>query len=253
MPTTSSITWADAVSGAAYAKAAAPKQSDPQPQQPQDRVTVGEPGPEPFEKVLDSETVAAIVSGSMKNGETVTIKSDGQVVLEIKKEGLTKLDKFAAFASDTIKATAAEVSNVVSQDPSFAFKEAALLVKDQVYSGVPAEFTSYAEQAFLPMIRVVAIALDVKKAIDTYKSERASKTDRMIDGGHLLTDVAGLAGAISFAIPGVSGAVRVGLTAAGLVGDVAAYGYHVMKYFRERGLPDVGAQQNGQQNPQQKP
>lgn len=252
MPTTSSLTWAQAVSGAAVPKAVAPKQADAEPKLPQDKVTVGEPGPEPFERFLDSDAIAAVVSGGMKNGETVTIKSEGQVVLEIKKEGLTRLDRFAAFTTDTIKATAAEVSNVVQQDPSFAFKEAALLVKDQVYSGVPSEFTGIAEQAFLPMIRVVAIALDVKKAIDTYKSEKATRTDRLIDGGHLLTDVAGLAGAVSFAIPGVSGAVRVGLTAAGLVGDVAAYGYHVMKYFRERGLPDMGTQQNGQ-NPQQKP
>lgn len=226
-----------------YSLAATPP-TRPTPQaQPKEQVnvTVAKPGDgtvSSVDRVIDSATVAALVSGDLKGGQTVSIKSNGQVVLEIKKEEPSALDRFKSFAGDALHATAAEASNIVAQDPSFAFKEAALLVKTQVYSGVDGGLTGLADQAFLPMIRVVSIALDVVKASQTWKKEHASKVDRAVDGSHLITDVLGLGGAVAFAIPGLGRGIATALTVAGVVGDVASYGYHVMKYFRERGLSD---------------
>lgn len=210
----------------------APPPSAPPTGQPAD-------GPEPtqVERMLDSSTIANLVGKQMKSGETVTIKSDGQTVLEIHKDGVSVYDNIKRFAGDTFHASSAEVSNIVGQDPAFAFKESALAVKGQVFSGIPQEFQDLAEKGFLPMIRVVALALDGRKAVDTFKNHDATKIDKLVDGGHLLTDVAGLGGAVAFAIPAVGAQVATYLTVAGLVGDVAAYGYHVMKYFHDRGLP----------------
>jgi hypothetical protein len=213
-----------------------PAAADEKPQE--DTVTFSKPGTKNTGRLLDASAVAASVGSGLKGGETITITAEGKVVLEIKKEGFSALDRFRAVTVDAIRATTAEVSNVVSQDPSFAFKEAALLVKGPVFSGIPTEYTALADQAFLPMLRVVSIALDLKKAHDTWKDERSTRTDKAIDGGHLVTDVLGLGGAVAAALPGIGPAVSTTLQAIGLIGDVAAYGYHVMKYFRERGMQE---------------
>jgi hypothetical protein len=189
------------------------------------------------ERLLDSTTVAQIVGSKMRSGETVTISSDGQVVLQVRKQGMTAYDKFKAFAGDTFSVSAAEVSNVVSQDPAFAFKESALGVQTQVFQGIPQNFQDLAQKSFLPVVRVVALALDSKKAYDTMTSKTSTMVDKFIDGGHVVTDIAGVAGAVAFAVPSIGANVATWLTVAGLLGDIAAYGYHVMKYFKDRGAP----------------
>jgi hypothetical protein len=210
-----------------------------------------------LQRVLDSTTVASLVGSKMKAGEKVTIESDGKVVLEVEKKGVTAYDRIKTMASDVFTASSAEVSNVVGQDPAFAFKESALAVQTQVFQGIPQNFQDLAGQAFLPMVRVVALALDSKKAMDTWKSASTSMVDKVIDGGHLLTDIAGVAGAVSMAIPSIAPHLAVPLTVAGLLGDVGAYGYHVMKYFKERGQqvpdPDPNPNPNPDPNPNPNP
>lgn len=213
-----------------------------EPQRPvaqsSDRVTIqGGEGVQPTvaERLLDSNTVAQLVGSKMKAGDTVTISAGGETVLEIKKDSVSALDKFKSLATDTLKAASYEVSNIIAQDPAFAFKTSALGVREQVMQGVPAELQGYAEKGFLPMIRVVALALDTKKSVATFKSSEASALDKFVDGGHVVTDIAGLGGAVAAAIPAIGTGVATALTVTGLMGDVAAYGYHVMKYFADRG------------------
>ena len=225
---------------------------------PQDQVSLGgdKPNNAPYvaaERVLNSAAIAHLVGSSLKGGDRIEIKSGDSVVLEIRKDHVSAYDNFKRFASDGLKTTAAEVSNIVAQDPAFAFKESALGVKDQVFSGIPEQFKTAAEKGFLPMIRVVALALDGKKAYATFKSGDASPLDKFVDGGHLLTDVAGLGGAVCMALPAVSPQVATALTVAGLVGDIGAYGYHVMKYFQDRGMaiPQDPPQAAGPKQPSQ--
>ncbi len=190
------------------------------------------------QRLLDSHAVAQLVgSSNMKSGDSITISTDGKPVLVIKKEGVSGYDHFKHFASDAIRSASVEISNVIGQDPAFAFKEAALAVKAQVFSGVPQDVRAFASQGFLPMIRVVALGLDGKKAVDTFKSPNSTLLDKFVDGTHVLTDVAGLAGAVGGVFPIIGAPIAMGLSVAGLMGDVGAYGYHVMKYFRDRGLP----------------
>ena len=189
-----------------------------------------------LEKMLSSTTIAAMVGNNMKVGDTLSIGMAGKTVLEVKKEGASALDNVKTLTSKAFHVSAAEVSNVVAQDPSFAFKGAALAVKDQVFNGLSPDLVPLAENGFLPLIRVVALGLDSKRAIETFKNPDATGLDKTVDGAHLVTDLVGLGGAVCFAIPGINPMLAQGLSATGLVGDIASYGYHVMKYFRDRGM-----------------
>lgn len=209
---------------------------------PQDQVTLGgdKRNNAPFvavERVLNSTAISNMVGSNLKGGDKIQITSGNEVVLEIKKDSVSTFQRVKDFAVDGVKATAAEVSNIVAQDPAFAFKESALGVKDQVFNGIPEQFKTAAEKGFLPMIRVVALALDGKKAYDTFKNVNSTHLDKFVDGAHLATDIAGLGGAVCMALPAVSPQIGTALTVAGLVGDIGAYGYHVMKYFHDRGMP----------------
>ena len=244
----SAIATLNAAKTANAPKSAAPA-AEPAPTTGDTVVIRGVEGAQPSvaERLLDSNTVAQLVGSKMKAGESVTINANGQTVLEIKKDSVSTYDKFKTFASDTFHAAAYQVSDIVAQDPAFAFKESALGVKSQVMNGIPQDLQDFAEKGFLPMIRVVALALDTKKAIDTFKNPSANHIDKFVDGAHLVTDVAGLGGAVAYAIPSVGASVATALTVAGLMGDVAAYGYHVMKYFADRGMapPDPNAPPDG--------
>lgn len=192
--------------------------------------------PTQLDKLLDSKAFGELVGKSLKKGDTLTISIDGKPTLEIKRESPDFYANFKAKAADAINTTSEVVSDVVNQDPAFAFRESAMAVKPQVLSAVPDAIKTVAENGFLPAVRVVAAALDIKRAVDTFKSKNASKIDKVVDMGHVVTDFIGVAGVIAmFAIPAAAG-IAIGLTATGLMGDIGAYGYHVMKYFKEKGL-----------------
>lgn len=189
----------------------------------------------PVDQTLNSAVVNKILSEGINKGETVTIRGTDGEVMSISRKGVSTFDKIKSEAADLFRATAAEASNIVAQDPAFAFKEAAFAVQTQVFSGISSEITSVAAQGFVPMVRVVSFALDAKKAIDNWKAQHTTHVDRAIMGGHLVTDIAGLGGAAALFMPGIGHTVGFTLSVVGLMGDVAAYGYHVMKYFKERG------------------
>lgn len=189
---------------------------------------------ETADRVLNSAAVQKILSDGVKKGDTVTILGNEGEIVTVSKSGPSTFDNLKKTAGDLARATATEASNVIAQDPAFAFKTAAFAVQSQVFAGVPSQFTAVAGQAFVPMVRVVSIALDLKKANDTWKSERASGLDKCVVGGHLVTDIVGIGGAIAKAVPALGPAVSMVLSAVGLVGDIASYGYHVVKYFQDR-------------------
>ena len=203
------------------------------PPEPTDGVSISKNG-ETAARLLESPAVDKILNEGLKKGDSVTIRGGKGEQVIVSKKGPSTFDTVKQAAGDLLHATAAEASNIVAQDPAFAFKTAAFAVQTQVFAGVPDVFTSAAGQAFVPMVRVVSIALDVKKATDTWKAEQATRMDRTVVGGHLVTDIAGIGGAVAMAVPAIAPAVGLTLSAIGLVGDIASYGYHVMKYFRDR-------------------
>ena len=190
------------------------------------------------DSLLNSATVKGMLNSGLNPGETVTIHDGrGETLLQIHRQGTDRFDAIGNAAKDLFHSAAAGISNIVAQDPSFAFKEAALAVQTQVFAGMPGNLTAIAAKGFLPMIRVVSLALDLKKTIDTWKAHEGTRLDKAVDSLHLATDVVGLGGAIGMIAPVVGPSVALGMTAVGLMGDVGAYGYHMVKYFRDRGLP----------------
>lgn len=194
--------------------------------------------PDEFEKqivdrIVSSEAFNNKVLSKMGRGEEITIKvENGEVT--IRSDGPSLAQKFVDGSRRILSFGADEAAGIIQADPAFAFKEAALVAKNRVAQGLPPEVSPLVEKGFLPMIRLAALALDVKKFLDTRKNPDASKLDKAVDGAHVVTDLAGVGGAVAFSVPAL-GALAVPLTIVGFAGDVGAYSYHILQYLRERG------------------
>ncbi len=214
------------------------------------------------DKLISSPEFTKKALSKLGNGQELTITVNGEDVIKIKNEGPGVAEKFIKGAQYTLTAVTEEAARVVEADPAFAFKEAAMGVRTQVADGIPDQAASLIDTAFLPMLRIVALGLDGKKAIDTYRNKDASTLDKIVDGVHVLTDVAGVIGALGYdMVPALNGLAGP-LTAVGLAGDVASYSYHVLQYLRERGQlnvnqkkdeppkqPDIAKQAGGEAQP----
>lgn len=235
-----------APSGFAPAPVPVPKQKDPSappPSTPPD-----DPTQAIVDKIITSQAFSDSVMGKMSHGSEVTIEVGDKQVIRIKSDGPGLMERFAVGTKAVVGSAASEVSGVVKSDPAFAFKEAALGVKSQVYTGLPSEIQKAADVGFLPMLRVVTLALDFKKFMDTRKNPESSKMDKVVDGGHLVTDVAGVAGAVAFSVPAL-GPLAVPLTVVGLTGDVAAFTYHILDYIKERGAAYAESKKQKEEQP----
>lgn len=187
--------------------------------------------------LLDSAAVQQVIcQRPLQPGDHMTITDARGGTVEITKEKVSNWATVKLAARDFTNNASATVSNVVAQDPAFAFKEAAVLVQTQVFNGLPDSLTSVASQGFLPMVRVVSLGLDLKKASEIWKDKDAEKMDLAIAGAHLATDIAGVGGAVGLVFPVFGHGIAFGLTAIALMGDMAAYGYHIMKFFHDRGF-----------------
>ena len=185
-----------------------------------------------LKEILDSSALTSILQKNLKGGESVSISADGKEVLTISKQSKSatqRIREFTSFAAE-------EASQIVRQDPAFAFKTSAMLAKEQVLSGLPDSIAPIADQAFLPTIRVVSLILDSKRLKEVLRSKRANSPDKMVSIGHVITDIVGVAGAGMMMIPGVA---QVGsyLAVAGLMGDIGSFGYNIMRYFENKGEP----------------
>lgn len=200
------------------------------------------------DRLVASEAFNNNLIGKMGRGNEVTIEIGDREVIRIKSDGPGALERFAVGTRAAVGAFASEASGLVKSDPAFAFKETALGVKSQVYSGLPSDIQKAADIGFLPMLRVVTMALDFKKFMDTRKNPEATKMDKAVDGGHLVTDAIGLAGAVAMSVPGL-GALATPLTIVGLTGDVAAFTYHILDYVKQRGAEYLASRKEAQQQP----
>lgn len=211
-----------------------PPEQEPPPEQPH------QPGENLVENILSSPELARQLAGRMGKGHGQTvIEVDGRQVIKIENTGPTLMERAIRGSQMMITAAAEEASKVVQADPAFAFKESALGVKTQVYNGLGKDVQTVADTAFLPMLRTVALLLDVKKLHDVLGNKDAPVIDKLVDGTHVLTDVVGLVGALGDKlVPGLA-PFSPTMTAIGLAGDIAAYSYHVLAYLKERGQVNV--------------
>lgn len=237
-------------------EAQAPEQQQTQQAQGQPaKPKVGQENPDVSTRILENLTSSPEftkkVLSKMGNGDQMTITVNGEQVIQIKNESPGIMSRFIKGSQMFITAAAEEAANVVQADPAFAFKEAALGVKTQVYNGLPTNAATFAEDAFLPMLRLTALVLDSKKCADTWKNKDAERATQIIDTAHVVTDVVGLVGALGDKfIPALTPYAPT-MTAIGLAGDIAAYSYHVLQYLRERGQVNLQNQKQNQPQPPQ--
>lgn len=242
-----------------------PAQQAQAPEQQQTQQAQGQPAPKGgienpdvstriLENLTSSPEFTKKVLSKMGNGDQVTITVNGEQVIQIKNESPGIMNRFIKGSQMFITAAAEEAANIVQADPAFAFKEAALGVKTQVYSGLPSSASEFAENAFLPMLRITALVLDTKKAVDTWKNKDADRATQIIDTAHVVTDVVGLVGALGDKFIPALAPYAPTMTAIGLAGDIAAYSYHVLQYLRERGQVNLHNQhENMPKQPQAQP
>lgn len=232
------------VPATAPAKPAAPKAAQTPPAGPP-----ASRADEIVDRLVASEAFNNNLIGKMGRGNEVTIEIGDKEVIRIKSDGPGLLERFAVGTRAAVGALASEASGIVKADPAFAFKETALGVKSQVYSGLPGEIQKAADIGFLPMLRVVTMAMDFKKFMDTRKNPEATRMDKVVDTGHLVTDAAGIVGAVAMSVPAM-GPLAMPLTIVGLTGDVAAFTYHIMDYVKQRGEEYLASKREKEQQQQ---
>lgn len=128
-----------------------------------------------------------------------------------------------------------EVAAIVEQDPAFAFREAARLLRDRVVTDLPDAVADKALEVYAPAVRLGTFVLDMGKARRTLEDPSSNATDRVVDVSHVITDAVGVAGFVVLAVPAGATGVGTTLAAVAVAGDLVAYGYHLLRYIQRRG------------------
>jgi len=178
--------------------------------------------------LLDSNALNSLLANNIKPGEKLTISSGNDDLLTIRKErGPSRMRELG-------RAFAIEAGGIVKYDKGLAFKLGAIAVKETDLIGVASTISKSVDNAFLPMLRVVGGMLDAHNMMKTLKDPKSNIVDKTIDIAHVATDVAGIAGAV-MSYCGIAPGLSTALTISGVMGDVAAHGYHIVRYFEEKG------------------
>lgn len=186
-----------------------------------------EPGTTPQMPVVN-------VGDGLKPGEKVTVTIDGKQVIEIKKEGKTGWQQFEETTKKAMKGALVTGMEVLKNDPSFAFREAVMVSKGSVMKVVPETLKELGDKGVYPTIRVGLLAIDLMKLYKTMKEPGTPIIDKIVDIGHIVTDVAGV---VAVAVPFLPGPIpgAVYLSAAAIVGDIISGGWHAIRYVIRKG------------------
>lgn len=186
-------------------------------------------------------------SGNLRVGEKVTISLEGDKVT-ISKEGPDTWDRIKSAASDTARGAFRLARGVVEQDPSFAFRESLEVAKNSVERMTPTHLTEVIGKGLYPCMRVVLTAIDVHKAVKTTREGASTMlADKLVDYGHIATDVAGLAaigGPLIPALARIPGSWTTYLAGAAIIGDIIAGAWHALR-FTSQGLQRMKMEKEG--------
>jgi len=200
------------------------------------------PGPDQEEKLRDRllESLVAnpeFTKEAMRKvgrGDKVTINVDGKPLVSITSEGPTVADRVIGGLRTSVRAVTDEVATVVDNDPAFMMRNAATVVKTQVYNGIPSELQTIADKAFIPIVRGAALALDGARAYKTWTNTESSWLDRGMDTAHVACDIAGVVGAVAPMVFPALAPYADKLLAVGFAGDIVSYSYRGLQYFNRR-------------------
>lgn len=212
-----------------------------QPQQPPKGDEGQNPGgQDTFQKsVVDSLITSPDFSkralSKLGSGNSVTISMvDGGV--KVTNEGPSLAQKMLDGGAQIMATASQEVVRIMDADPAFAFKTTAEAVQGRVVANLDKATQDTIKPFILPVLRGGMLAMDSKRAINTYRNKDASVWEKAVDIGHVATDIVGMAGAIGTTgwVPFLAPYANT-MTGIGLVGDLASVTFHAMGYLTERG------------------
>lgn len=167
-------------------------------------------------------------------GDKVSIAVDGRPVVTITSEGPSVSERMIGGFRAGVRTVTEEVSGVVDNDPAFMLRNAATVVKTQVYNGIPTDLQTLADKALIPFARTASLALDGARCFKTLRDKEASLLDKGMDTAHVAADIAGVVGAIGPMIFPALAPYADTLLAVGFAGDIVSYSYRGMQYFNRR-------------------
>ena len=192
-----------------------------------------------LESIVTSPEFTKAAMRNVGRGDKVSINVDGKPLVTITSEGPSTADRVIGGFRAGMRTVTDEVATVVDNDPAFMLRNAATVVKTQVYNGIPAELQTIADKAFIPFVRGAALALDGARTFKTWKNPDSSWLDRGMDTTHVACDVAGLVGAVAPMVFPALAPYADKLLAVGFAGDIVSYSYRGLQYFNRRSAGEM--------------
>lgn len=187
----------------------------------------------------------AALGKDLRPGDKIIVRLGPDQVAEISKEGPDRWNSFKAVISDIGISTVRALNEAIQEDPSFTLREAVEIAKRRIQETNLEGLKDMTLNGLVPAVRAVALALDVMQARRTFSHPEAGFVDKVIDGGHVITDIMGVLGSLTglvpalSAIPGVQHFVTTAVTA-----DIVAFGYHLLRWFRKTGNRPFGGEKD---------
>lgn len=188
-----------------------------------------------IDSLVTSDNFSKKALSKLGSGNSMTINVNGSDVITIKNEGPSIAQRVLDGGTQIMARASQEVVRVMEADPAFAFKQTARAAQEGVLNNLDNNTKKTIDPFILPVLRTGMLAMDTKRAIDTYRNKDASVWEKAVDIGHVATDVVGLAGAVGKDWVPFLQPYADTMTGIGLVGDLAAVTFHAMGYLTERG------------------
>lgn len=194
-----------------------------------------EPSPPPAtpDQVSLSTSLASLGSG-LEPGEKVVVKIGGKKAAEITKVGKSRWDSFKDKVTDTTKRFFRTAGELVAEDPAFAFTKTVELTRNSLLTDTPGPVAELVKKGLLPTTRVAALMLDADRAWKTLRDPGAKWVSKVIDVGHVVTDVAGVAASLGHWFPAMVMPGAPLLMAAAIIGDIISFSTHAMVYLQRK-------------------
>lgn len=182
--------------------------------------------------------VDGFVSQPLKAGSTETLDlGDGKVITRTNVNNNPSLaSRLVSGSATVLSATTSEVANIMNTDPSYSFKTIVETAEKSVTTGAFGDLKDAAKPYLPSFVRGGMLAWNTRTAISTYNNKDASRVEKAVDIGHVVTDVVGLAGTLGQAkiLPFIPDSWSIAMAGVGMLGDLGALSFRAMGYVSEK-------------------
>lgn len=207
-------------------------------------------GPISREELIRMSSDLAAMGRDLKPGDRIVVRVEGQAIAEVTKEGPDRWTSFKTAVTDTAQGAIRAANTAIQEDPSFTFREAIEVARQRVEKTDLEGMKDITLKGLVPAARGIALMLDVYRAKKTFDNPESTFIDKFIDGGHVITDVAGVIGALPQVLPALKAIPGVnGFLMAAVIGDIVAFGYHFLRWFQKTGNRPFGGEKKDEQPP----